>query len=60
MACYTWNVETTWPDQDLHSLLGVSKGPVIKRGVDAALPDIYIIGYVLLGREFLDRVSTVL
>lgn len=44
VACYTWNVETTWPDQDLHALLGVSKGPVIKRGLDATLPDIYIIG----------------
>ncbi|KAK4311833.1 hypothetical protein Pmani_016704 [Petrolisthes manimaculis] len=43
LACVTWNVETTWPEQDLHTLLGVRKEPIIKRGLDDTLPDLYFI-----------------
>lgn len=43
VACVTWNVETTWPEQDLHTLLGVRKDPIIKRGLDDTLPDLYFI-----------------
>lgn len=44
IACISWNVETTWPEEDLHALMGVRKDPVIKRGLDGYLPDLYIIG----------------
>ena len=42
--CITWNVQTGWPEQDLHSLLGIPNDTVIKRSSDDLLPDIYIIG----------------
>ncbi|XP_066985297.1 phosphatidylinositol 4,5-bisphosphate 5-phosphatase A-like [Macrobrachium rosenbergii] len=42
--CITWNVQTGWPEQGLHSLLGIPNDPVIKRTTDDLLPDIYIIG----------------
>ncbi|XP_027219246.1 phosphatidylinositol 4,5-bisphosphate 5-phosphatase A [Penaeus vannamei] len=43
MCCVTWNVETGWPEQDLHNLLGIRKDPVIKRESDDLLPDIYVV-----------------